>query len=380
MSPHPKHKTISTASPAGFYQQIKVRGLDAAVVLVSAATFGYLLELNPIISFLLAGFAVIPLASIIASSTESISDRSGYVIGGLLNATFGNATEMIVAIVALQSGQLDLVKASISGTLITNLLLAMGLAIFMGGIKYREQTFNRRVARINASSLNLALVVLFAPAAIQLSSSTSQEAVKSFSLVASLLLLGYYALTLLFSMKTHRGLFESGELKDGSQGSVHLAPEYDSAIPLKPVVTLIVTCVVLTFISEILLASLEKAIESLKLTPLFTGVILIPLFGGTVEYLAAIRFARGNKVDLALAIAMGSSLQIAMFVAPVLVIVGWLIHQPMDLDFNPFELLAIMVAVFITNSISQDGRSSWLEGILLLITYIVIATAFYFHP
>ena len=351
------------------------------LLFVPLAYLGDYLEWNAILVFLLSGFAIVPLASIIASATESIADRVGFGLGGLLNATFGNATEMIIAIVALSEGLVELVKASIAGTLIANLLLAMGLAIFTGGVKYKEQTFNRSVARINASSLNLALTVMLAPAAIRATSQTTpQNLIDAFSLIASVLLLAYYGLTLVFSMRTHRGLYETGDLaKKGEHPGVVL--NYNqSRLPFRPVVSLLVASIVLTLVSELLIKNLEHSIETLHLPPFFTGVILIPLFGGAVEYLAAVRFARKNKIDLALAIATGSSLQIAMFVAPLLVIMGCFLEQPMNLDFHPFELLAIGVAVFITNSISNDGRSHWLEGVLLLVAYLILATAFFLHP
>jgi len=358
----------------------KQRLVLITLVFIPGAFIGYQLHWNPLIVFIFAGLGIIPLASIIASATESISDNVGYGVGGLLNATFGNATEMIIALVALKSGLVDIVKASISGTIVANLLLAMGLAIFSGGLKYREQVFNRKVARINASSLNLALVVMLAPAAIRATSTTiDTRLLDDFSLIASLLLLTFYGLTLVFSMKTHRGLYETGDT--GQEQQPRVVIDYDETkIPFRPVVSLLVASIILMLVSEILVSSLEVTIKELHFSPLFTGVILIPLFGGAVEYLAAIKFARADKIDLAIAVATGSSLQIAMFVAPLLVIFGCFWNQPMNLDFNPFELLAISVAVFITNSISNDGRSNWLEGVLLLMAYLIIGSAFYFHP
>ena len=375
-------RSMSTRSSGP--KSIRMDGQRITMLMLLFVPLAYLgdhLEWNAILVFLFSGFAIIPLASIIASATESIADRVGFGLGGLLNATFGNATEMIIAIVALSEGLVDLVKASIAGTLIANLLLAMGLAIFTGGIKYKEQTFNRSVARINASSLNLALTVMLAPAAIRATSqATPQSLIDAFSLIASILLLAYYGLTLVFSMRTHRGLYETGDLTKNGEHSRVVLDYSQSRLPFRPVVSLLVASIVLTLVSELLIRSLEHSIETLHLPPFFTGVILIPLFGGAVEYLAAIRFARKNKIDLALAIATGSSLQIAMFVAPLLVIIGCFLEQPMNLDFHPFELLAIGVAVFITNSISNDGRSHWLEGVLLLVAYLILATAFFLHP
>lgn len=350
------------------------------LVFIPACFAGYWLAWDPLLVFILSGLAIIPLASIIASATEVIADKVGSTLGGLLNATFGNATEMIIALVALSSGLVDLVKASISGTIVANLLLAMGLAIFAGGLRFSEQHFNQRVARINASSLNLALVVMLTPTAIRTTSSTTEPGwLDGFSLVASILLLTYYLLTLLFSIKTHRTLYETGAISEHTQQRATTG-QGESYVLVRPIVSLMIASIILALVSEVLVHSLEETIHELHLTQLFTGVILIPLFGGMVEYLTAIRFARSNKIDLAIAVATGSSQQIAMFVAPLLVIIGRLWGQPMNLEFHPFELVAIAVAVLITNSISNDGRSNWLEGVLLLMVYAVVGTAFYFHP
>ncbi|MFM8333078.1 MAG: calcium:proton antiporter, partial [Candidatus Methylumidiphilus sp.] len=189
------------------------------------------------------------------------------------------------------------------------------------------------------------------------------------------LLLAFYVLSLLFSMKTHRHFYETNLNGDTGHGG-----EAEAGPISRHVWILLVASVVLVFVSEVLVSSLENAIKTLGLTSLFTGVILIPLFGGVVEYIAVMTFARKNKMDLAVSVAMGSSLQIAMFVAPILVLVGQLMGQPMNLEFEPFELMAVAMAVLVTNSISSDGRSNWLEGALLLAAYGVVAAAFFFHP
>lgn len=336
------------------------------------------LKLNPLVTFLAAGLAIVPLAASIAESTEAIAEIVGPSLGGLLNATFGNATELIIAIVALRSGLVEVVKASITGTLVANLLLALGAAIFIGGLRFKEQDFQPTIARINASSLNLALVVLLSPTAIDFTSTgLPPETLDRFSLVAAVLLLVFYVLTLVFSMRTHRYMYELGATELEGEG---VTSESHGAGLWQSVGILLLCTIVLVFVSDILVASLETAIATVGLTDLFTGVILIPIFGGAVEYITAATFATKNKMDLAVAVAMGSSLQIAMFVAPILVLSGQLMGQPMNLDFNPFEVLAVAIAVTIANSISTDGKSNWLEGALLLITYAVVGTAFYFHP
>lgn len=332
------------------------------------------LKADPMLVFLVSGLAIVPLAAMIANATENIAKVVGPSLGGLLNATFGNATEMVVSIVALSQGLVEVVKASISGAIIANLLLALGAGMTLGGFKYPQQAFQPHVARMNASSLILALVVLLTPASIHYTSQGLEPGrIEHFSLVASGLLLGFYMLSLLFSMRTHRHMYE-----------VEVPEEHDDSEPASPmggqIALLLGASVVLVFVSEVLVASLEIAIKTVGLTELFTGVILIPLFGGVVEYIAVIRFARKNKMDLAVSVAMGSSLQITLFVAPVLVFVGVLMGQPMSLEFEPFELMAVAIAVLVTNAISGDGNSNWLEGVLLLVTYSVLAAAFYFHP
>ncbi len=334
------------------------------------------MELNPVLVFAAAGLAIVPLAARIAHSTEGIADVIGPTFGGLLNSTFGNATELIVSIVALRAGLVEVVKASITGTIMANLLLALGLATLLGGIRYKEQSFQPTVARINASSLNLALVVLLTPAAIHLTSNGLKEStLNDFSLVLAILLLVFYGLMLLFSMKTHSHIYQIADEEIG-----HVMETQGRSRLWRQIGMLLFCTIVLVFVSEVLVSSLEKAISTLGFTDLFTGVILIPIFGGAVEYITAVTFALKNKMDLSVAVAMGSSLQIAMFAAPLLVIIGRFLGQPMNLEFNAFEILAIAIAVLLTNSISSDGKSNWLEGAMLLVTYAAVGTAFYFHP
>ena len=336
---------------------------------------------DPLWVFLLSGLAIVPLAAIIAHATENIAAAVGPATGGLLNATFGNATEMVIAIVALSQGLVEVVKASITGTIIANLLLALGAGMFLGGLRHPEQEFKSRVARLNASSLTLALVVMLTPSAIHYTSrGLNPSYIDHFSLVAAGLLLAFYLLSLLFSMKTHRHFYETSLNEENGGATAAIGEVHHHSSTRKHVAILLVSSVVLVFVSEVLVSSLEAAIKTLGLTQLFTGVILIPLFGGVVEYIAVISFARKNKMDLAVSVAMGSSLQIALFVAPVLVCAGQFMGQPMNLEFEPFELMTVAMAVMVTNSISTDGRSNWLEGILLLVTYGIVATAFYFHP
>lgn len=352
--------------------------LLSMLAFIPLSIFANWMQFNPVVVFVLSGCAIIPLAAWIANSTEGIAEVVGPTLGGLLNSTFGNATELIVSIVALRSGLVEVVKASITGTIIANLLLALGLATLLGGIRFKEQSFQPTVARINASSLNLAVVVLLTPTAIHFTSPKGLEesTLNNFSIVLALLLLVFYGLMLLFSMKTHSHIYRIAD-----EEIHHVIDRKTRQEALwRQVGVLLVCTIALVFVSEILVSSLEKAIATLGFTDLFTGVILIPIFGGAVEYITAATFAMKNKMDLSVAVAMGSSLQIVMFAAPVLVLIGQVMGQPMNLEFNAFEVLAVAIAVLLTNSISGDGKSNWLEGSMLLVTYAVLGAAFYFHP
>lgn len=342
------------------------------------------LDVDPRIVFAMAGLAIIPLAAWIANFTEAISTRIGPTLGGLLNATFGNATEMIVSAVALQAGLIEVVKASLMGSIIANLLLGLGLALFLGGLKIRKpgSSINTEhlttVTRVNSSLLNLVVVFLLAPTAIEITSITLHlETTNSFSYIGSALLFISYVLMLLFSMKTHRHLYGMDEdAEPESYGS-----EARGLYRLKLHIGLLLgTTIVLLFVSEVLVSNLEEAIATTGLTELFTGVILVPLFGAAVEIITCGICGVKNKVNLASSVAIGSSLQIAMFVTPILVFVGLLMGQPMNLDFDNFTTLGLGIAILMTNSITADSRANWLEGILLLVTYAMLATAFLLHP
>ncbi len=335
----------------------------------------HFLEWGDLVVFITAALAILPLAAWMGTATEEIAVVVGPILGGFLNATFGNATELIIALVALNAGLIDVVKASITGSIIGNLLLVMGLSMLLGGIRYKEQTFESVVARVNASSMNLAVIAILLPTAMNYTSiGISETTVQNLSLAVAIVLILVYGLTLLFSMKTHAYLYEVGVV-DTEEEVSHEKPN----IWLWSGVLLACTLLV-ALESELLVDALEVATSKLGLSALFTGVILVPIIGNAAEHATAVTVAMKNKMDLALSVAVGSSMQIALFVAPVLVIAGWVVGQPMDLDFNPFELVAVAVSVLIANSISSDGKSNWLEGTLLLAAYTVLGFAFYFHP
>ncbi|NJR51053.1 MAG: calcium/proton exchanger [Leptolyngbyaceae cyanobacterium CSU_1_3] len=339
------------------------------------------LEWGALIVFITSAIAIAPLAIWLSTATEEIAVVTGPSIGGLLNAVFGNATELIIALVALKAGLIDIVKASLSGTIISNLLLVMGLSMFLGGLRYKEQEFQPVVARVNGSTMTLAVTALVLPALVAYSSSTVNEIeISKISVTTAVVLMVVYALTLLFSLKTHSYLYEVGlstqaEKADEEPAEAHAKPDLRLWLGI-----LVISTIAVAVESEIFVGAVEEATAGLGLTPLFTGVILLPLVGGAAEYVTAVRVAVKNNMDLSVSVAMGSSLLVALLVAPILVLVGQAIGQPMDLSFNLFEVVAVTIAVAVANLISLDGRSNWLEGILLLATYVILGAAFYFNP
>ena len=350
------------------------------------------LEWGALTVFITSAIAIVPLAIWLSTATEEVAVISGPTIGGLLNAVFGNATELIIALVALKAGLIDIVKASITGTIISNLLLVMGLAMLLGGVRYKEQEFQPVVARVNGSTMTLAVTAIVLPATvISTSNVLNPGAISHLSTFVAIVLILVYGMTLLFSLKTHSYLYDVGvaELEEAPASGEAYTTEIHStethATEHKPnlklwIGVLLLATIGVAFESEIFVGAVEEATAGLGLTPLFTGVILLPLVGGAAEYVSAVTVAMKNNMDLSVSIAMGSSLLVALLVAPILVLVGQAIGQPMDLSFNLFEVIAVVIAVAIANLISLDGRSNWLEGILLLATYIVLGGAFYFHP
>ncbi len=356
---------------------VKKKVLSVLLFFVPVSLAAHFLGWGELTVFITAGLAILPLAAWMGTATEEIAVVVGPPLGGLLNATFGNATELIIALLALRAGLVDVVKASITGSIIGNLLLVMGLAMLLGGLSHKEQEFQPDVARLNASSMNLAVIAILVPTAMDftLKNGIDHITLQNLSLAVAIVLILVYALTLLFSMKTHSYLYDVGVA-----GCEELE-KHDRKPNLWKWIAILLLCTLLVaFESEILVGSLEAATSELGLTALFTGVIVVPIIGNAAEHATAVTVAMKDKMDLSLAVAVGSSMQIALFVAPVLVIAGWVFGQPMDLDFEPFELVAVAVSVLIANSISSDGKSNWLEGTLLLAAYIILGLAFYFYP
>ncbi|MGQ9837236.1 MAG: calcium/proton exchanger [Cyanobacteriota bacterium] len=351
---------------------------------------------NPNVVFVCAALAVVALAKFMGQATEEIAALTGPTIGGLMNATFGNATELIIGLVALRAGLVDVVKASITGSIISNLLLVAGLAMLLGGIKFREQSFRPEVARMNASVMNLAVAALILPSIVTYADATLGElSIQQLSTAVALVLISVYGLTLLFSLKTHSYLYsihEAEATEDEAAARLALNPVLQAQSSIPQVLTappeevgvwpwllaLLGLTVLVAVESELLVNTLESALAHFQVTPLFMGVILLPIIGNAAEHATAITVAIKNKMDLSFSVTLGSTLQIALFVAPLLVLAGDVLHQPMNFNFGMVELVAIAVSVLLINSVSSDGRSNWLEGLLLLATYVILGIAFFF--
>lgn len=328
--------------------------------------------------FVTSALAIAPLAIFLSRATEELALALGPTVGGLMNAVFGNATELIISLAALRRGLVDLVKASITGSILGDLLLVLGLAMLLGGLKYKEQSFEPIVVRVNGPSMTLAVTAIALPTiVINTSHVVDAQDITSLSIFVAVVLILVYGLTLLFSLKTHSYLYDVCKAKQDPL----LLEGAEGRSPLWVWVgVLLLATVGVAVESELFVDVVEEVIADWALTPLFTGVVLLPLLGDVAGYVTAVRVAMKNDMDLPVSVAMGSSLLVALFVVPVLVLVGQAIGQPMDLDFNSFEAIAIAMAVAIVNLISLNGRSNWLDGTLLLATYAILAAAFYYHP
>jgi Ca2+:H+ antiporter len=341
----------------------------ALLVFVPAAIGAHAFGLSPVLTFFLAALAVVPLAKFIGEATEELATHAGPALGGLLSVTFGNATELVIGFLALRAGLIEVVKASITGSIMSNLLLVLGLAMLAGGVKHARQTFNRTGAMASGSSLFVAVIALVTPAIFLATAPVAQNIVEDMSLWLSLMLLLIYAAGLYFVLHTHKHLYlePAGELEPKAS--------WQSAL-----VKLLVATVAVAWVSDILVGSIQPVVTQFGWSQLFIGVIFLAIIGNAAENFSSILAARKNRMDLSLGIAIGSATQIAMFVAPVLVFAGFFLGQPMNLIFNRFELVAIVLSVLVVNLVVADGESNWLEGAQLLAAYAIMAAAFFFHP
>lgn len=350
--------------------------LNLLLLFVPAAIALDMLHVSPLIIFIASALAIAPLASILGESTSTLSAYCGPSVGGILSATMGNATEMIIAFFALRAGHINVVKASLSGSIIGNLLLVLGLSLVAGGARHSVQRFSRTTPTMNSAMLMIAVAALVMPAVFNLTVfGTLQHhdiSLEHLSLWTSGVLILLYLLNMLFVFKTHKSAFQTAET------AAHAEPPETSRT--HAIVALGLATALIAVMSEVLVDQIAPVTHALGMTELFVGVIVVALVGNAAENSTAILMARRNKMELSMAIATGASTQIALFVAPVLVFASFAIGHPMTLVFNGFEIAAIFLSVVIVEMISSDGETNWFEGAQLLAVYAIVAVAFYFVP
>ena len=358
------------------------RAMHLLLVLVVVAPLAQRLHWGALPVFLCSALAIVPLAGLMGEATAQLASRLGAGVGGLLNATFGNAAELIIALVALRSGLYDVVKASLTGSIIGNILLVLGVSMVAGGIGRERQAFDRSAAAASPTLLALAALALLVPAVYhfvatgavaqgRLSLGHEVQLEHGLSLEIALVLFAAYVLSLLFTLRTHRHLYKGAAVEHEAR-PVHVR---------RAIVTLLAATGLVAWMSELLVGAVIETSRALGLTEVFVGVIVVAVVGNAAEHSTAVRVAMKNHMDLALNIAIGSSIQIALFVAPVLVFASYAMpHGPLDLRFSAFEVLAVVAAVGVVNLVAADGESNWLEGALLLAAYLVLALAFLFLP
>lgn len=323
--------------------------------------------------FVLALLAVVPLATLLSSATESVAAKTGDAVGGLLNATLGNLTELIIALTALRLGQFTLVKASVAGAIVANTLFLLGASFLLGGLKHHVQDYNRGNARLQTSLLFLATVALIIPSAVgSADSEAAPEFLQQLSVGLSVLLILAYGLGLLFSLRTHRELF----------GATEVTTEEHAPWPLRvALVALAGVTVLVGLVSEIFVESVQAAAETFGMTPAFVGFVVVALVGGAAEMASVFSAARKNRLDLSVGIALGSAAQIALFVAPALVLLSYVIGPtPMNLQFWPGAVIMILIATMTATIVTNSGRSTWFVGVLMLIVYLILAMTLYLLP
>lgn len=340
------------------------------LVFVPLAPAAEFLHASPLVVFFLSALGIVPLAKYIGEATEELAVYTGPALGGLLNATFGNATELIIGVFALRAGLVEVVKASLTGSIIGNLLLVLGVAMFTGGLKHKKQEFNKTAAMASAATLLLSVIALVIPAIFLVTApSAGGVIIEELSVFVAIFMIIVYGASLWFALFTHKHLYV------GEVG------KYEAKwTKTKSLVVLCAATIAVAWMSELLVSAIEPVIASFGWTELFIGVIVVAIVGNAAEHTSAITMALKNRMDLAFQVSIGSATQIAMFAAPLLVLISLSFSQPMSLIFNSFELVSIILAVLIANLVVQDGESNWLEGLQLMAAYAIVAVAFFFHP
>lgn len=369
--------TPPASSPSGGF---RIEPLNYLLLALPAAIVLELTHASGVLIFFVSGIAIIPLAGLMGRATENLAETLGAGIGGLLNATFGNAAELIIAFIALNRASedphmIDLVKASITGSIIGNILLVLGLSILVGGFYYTKQTFNKTAASMGATLLALAATGLLLPTLHHTLAGTEQVVLSE---EIAVVLIVTYGLSLLFSLRTHQHLFAGPEEESPKTGATH-EPEWSWRTSL---LVLLIATVCVAIVSEFLIGSVEEAAKQLGMNQIFVGVIVVAVIGNAAEHSTAVLVAMKNKMDLAVNIAVGSSLQIALFVAPVLVFASIFMghNPPLDLEFTLMEVAAVVISILVLSMVAQDGETHWMEGVMLLAIYVMLGMAFFHLP
>ena len=349
-----------------------MRGLLLLLIFLPVALLAHLTGISGIAIFATSALAIIPLAKLLGEATEVLADKSGPRIGGLLNATFGNAAELIITLSAIRAGQIQLVLASLTGSILGNLLLVLGFAMLFGGLKNGRQMFDRRDVDIDATMTILALIAMTVPSLFSLYIADSVR-VEELSLTTAATMLILYILFVIYTLR-------SCTREKCDAVTVREALPVHAWSSGKSLLIMGLAMAGIALMSELLVASVEAVTDTLGLTPFFVGIIIVPIIGNVAEHLVSVQAAMENKMDLSLSIALGSSLQIALFVTPALVFASLLLGSPMTLQFNQLELIALTAASMISALVSLDGESNWLEGAMLLAVYGILGLAFFFLP
>lgn len=332
------------------------------------------LHWGDLVIFATASLAIIPIAGVLGEATESLAEKTGPQIGGLLNASLGNAAELIITIVAISAGKIALVKASIIGSILGNLLFVLGLSILLGGLKHGTQKFDRNRVSVDATLVILAAITISIPSLFNELIEPNFQRVETLSLATAAVVLVLYGLSIFYTLR------QPSAARNGHAPAIeptHAGPHWSTG---KALLIMVVAVAGLAVMSEFLVGSLETVSATFGLSEFFVGIILVPLIGNVAEHLVAVQVAMKDQMDLSLSIALGSSLQIALFVAPLLVFVSLFMGNPMTLEFNHPEILAMVTASIIAALVAIDARSNWLEGAMLLAVYLILGIGFFFLP
>lgn len=381
-------KSLSQYAARATWQTLTSNYVNVFLVFVPLGIVAGALHWNPTAVFVLNFIAIIPLAALLSFATEELSAKLGQTLGGLLNATFGNAVELIVSIVALKNGEIRIVQSSMLGSILSNILLVLGCCFLAGGIHQSESRFNETVASTMSSLMAVACASLIIPAtlyaALRSSKAETDRHILMLSHGTAVILLVLYILYLYFQLYSHTHLFDvKAQQTDVEAQQAEGEEEQKEGQVLTPIaagVALVVVTILVAVCAEYLVDSIDSIVETAHISKTFIGLVLLPIVGNAAEHVTAVIVAYKGKMDLAINVAIGSSMQIALFVTPFLVILGWIVDKPMTLHFQGFETVVFFLSVLVVNYLIQDGKSNYLEGAMCIGTYAIIALAFYVYP